>query len=209
MICQNSSNVTEDMAGFSNPPSNDSQAHKSMQSQLKGAKSEAKKELGRENRGICEAQVERPDNELYHVYEYPELPQEDHYESPSAGIMATKRNKHENVNGNYQEQPVTAREEGQSINDGYSQLVRQPYENEHPPLNRDQGRNEEEIEKEETIRPDDLSYVDVVNKNYSPLVRSSSQNYENETPLYTALNKRTNEEADKLADKEKWLKVSG
>ena len=206
MIRQNSSNVAEDMAGFSNPPSNDSQAHQSMQSQLKRAKSEAKKELGRENRGICEAQVERPDNELYHVYEYPELPQEDHYECPSAGKMATKHDKHENANGNYQEQPVTAREEGQSVNDSYSKFVRRPYENEHPPytsLNRDQGRNEEEIEKEETTRPDDLSYVDVVNKNYSPLVRSSSQNYENETPLYTALIKRTNEESDKLADKEK------
>ena len=149
----------------------------------------------------------RPDNQrpLYHVYEYPELPHEDNYECPSAGIIATKHDNTESANGNYQEQPITAKEEGQSINDGYSQLVRRPYENEQPPytsLIRDQGRNKEETEKEVTGRLDDLSYVDVVNGNYSSLVRSPSHKYENETPLYTALIKRTNEEADKMVETE-------
>ena len=115
--------------------------------------------------------------------------------------MATKRDKHENANENYQE-PITAKEEGQSINDGYSQLVRRPYENEHPSytsLIGDQGRNKEK---------DNLSYVDVINENYSSLVRSPSHNYENEAPLYTALIKRTNEEADKLADTENNWKLA-
>ena len=164
-------------------------------------------EFGYDNIGLSEEHTEDPvyERPQYQVYENSEKLHGNQREHSCLEKAAMKNFERKNIAGEHEEELITAKEAGlASIDDGYIKPIEQPSgkmeisDSSYMSMIGDQERNKERNKIEVKGTPDDLAYVDVINKDYSSLVRSPLQNYEDETQCYTSLIKRANEGADKL-----------